>query len=213
MKKIIILLLIITSMFSISGQGYCSEHQKNNDKEFVEKLNLLPETEENYVSRNTMLYTAVNMVAKDYYEEFSADETSPFADLDANDSMYKIADFALHRGIFNGRYSVDGKILADLNSEATWKEILIVSLRCLNSKLEPLSDEKIRWYASELGLDDFKVERNNEIFKITDVLDEKVEYDEYCSFINEVLHTPYISYTYGGELTKYLIDGFINSEK
>lgn len=205
-KKIVIILLIVYLSHITCFANY-SNHQIKNDVEFIESLNLFSGFSESYLTRSTMIHTFAKIV-DDNYEKYDYTDNR-FADIEENNSDFKTANFALDYGIFTGKYSKNGKIIADLNSYATWREVLIVSLRCLNIDFNAHSQEEILFWSQYLGLDKFSVNKENEFFKIENILDERVGYNEYCCFINRVLHTPYSSWTYGGEVTKYYIDEFV----
>ncbi len=206
-KKIAITLLILCLMNITCFANY-SDLQIQDDVEFVESLNLFADSHESYVTRRTMLYTFVN-IADGTYAEYDFAQVD-FADVEKESSDFKAASFALNYGLFTGKYYENEKIVFDLDSNATWREVLIVSLRCLNISFNAHSYEEILFWLQRMKLDEFYIKSDNGFLKIADALDESVEYNEYCSFINKVLHTPYSAWTYGGEVTKYHIDKFVS---
>lgn len=205
-KKITITLLIVY-LLNITCFANYSDYQIQKDVEFVESLDLFSCSSESYVTRSTMLNTFVNIVDNNYEKYDFSD--NKFADIREENSDFKVASFALNYGLFTGKYYENGKIVADLDSYATWQEVLMVSLRSLNISFNAHNDEELLFWLQYLSLDEFSVKSNNEFLKIGDILDERVGYNEYCCFINRVLHTPYTIYAYGGELTKYHIDKFV----
>ncbi len=208
-KKIATMLLILC-LINITCFANYSDLQIQNDVEFVESLDLFSDSNESYVNRRTMLYTFVNIVDNNY-EKYDLPEID-FADVEKEGSDFKATSFALNYGLLTGKYYENEKIVFDLDSDATWREVLIVSLRCLNISFNAHSDEEILFWLQHLNLDEFSVKSDSGFLKIADALNERVEYNEYCCLVNKVLHTPYSVWTYGGEVTKYHIDKFVFSQ-
>jgi len=200
--KIILYVIVVLILFQTIIVN-ASNSQKEYDKEIILLLNLLPKEIDEYLNRYTIVYSFSKMVKTDY-EKYTFDNS--FFDVPKDAYEYKTVAFAVEYGLFKGKGLKEGKTIADLNSLATWREALTIALRCF--PVTEIDDKKdlIAW-SKIYGLDEFKVNQKN----LIDVLDENISYDDFCSFLNKVLHTPYLKHQYRGEFVSYYIDNFLIS--
>ncbi|MBP3447842.1 MAG: hypothetical protein J6K51_02345 [Clostridia bacterium] len=221
LKTMLLYLLLVSVVFSVpisAQENLPFAYQSTIDS--LTNLQIIPSDYEAHTiaTRYDAMYLLARATSVNRFAEQVTIEDIPtqYADIPKDSAILPALHWA-DMTFFCGKAMSDGSIVADLNSQLSKKEAIVMCLRVILSKeifqLKSQhcdnTDEYLIFEATNYGLVNYSIGDKVGVEVTEANLNEPISFAELCAMIYQTMHAPIITNTYGGYRITYIIDEYL----